>query len=118
MGQKVTIKEIEKALIEKKGIVTDAAKQLGITRRQVYYRIKKSQRLQDALREGRETMKDVAEGMLHKGIREGDRVLIMFYLKTQAKDRGYVERQETTGADGGPLVIKGYTNVNPDEWPD
>jgi hypothetical protein len=25
---------------------------------------------------------------------------------------------EITGADGGPIVIKGYASVSPDEWPD
>ena len=29
----------------------------------------------------------------------------MFYLKTKGKHRGYVERNETTGKDGGPLSI-------------
>lgn len=26
-------------------------------------------------------------------------------------------RTELTGANGGPLIIKGYTSVNPDDWP-
>ena len=26
-------------------------------------------------------------------------------------------RVELTGANGGPLIIKGYTSVNPDDWP-
>jgi hypothetical protein len=40
---------------------------------------------------------------------------IIFYLKTQCKDRGYVERQEITGADAGPITIKVvYDTPKPD----
>jgi hypothetical protein len=40
--------------------------------------------------------------------------MIIFYLKTQAKDRGYVERQEVTGADSAPveLIVK-YADRKP-----
>jgi hypothetical protein len=42
-------------------------------------------------------------------IKAGNVTAIIFYLKTQAKDRGYVERQELTGADGGKLQVE-YVN--------
>ena len=38
-----------------------------------------------------------------------DPTSIIFYLKTRAKHRGYVERQEITGKDGSPLEVQVYT---------
>ena len=37
-------------------------------------------------------------------MKEGDTTMLIFYAKTQMKDRGYNERQEITGADGAPLM--------------
>jgi hypothetical protein len=45
-----------------------------------------------------------AQAILIKNIKEGNTAELLFYLKTQGKSRGYVERQETTGADGEPLI--------------
>ena len=37
---------------------------------------------------------DLAESMLMRNIKEGKEASIFFKLKTQARDRGYIERQE------------------------
>jgi len=37
---------------------------------------------------------DMAESLLFRNMTEGDTTALIFFLKTQAKDRGYVERQE------------------------
>ena len=36
---------------------------------------------------------------------------IIFYLKTKAKKRGYIERTELTGADGNPLVTETHVKI-------
>ena len=37
-----------------------------------------------------------------------DPTSIIFFLKTRAKHRGYIERQEITGKDGEPLAVQIY----------
>ena len=46
-----------------------------------------------------ENLKDIAEHELARNITQGNMTAIMFFLKTKAKDRGYVEKveQEHTG---------------------
>lgn len=31
---------------------------------------------------------------------------------------GWTDRVEVTGEDGGPIVVKGYRTVSPDDWPE
>lgn len=57
-----------------------------------------------AMLDVRESLIDEAEAQLHKNIREGKEASLIFYLKTQGKDRGYVERKEVTGLNGQPLT--------------
>jgi len=51
----------------------------------------------------KEYKKDFIESKLIKLINEGDTAATIFAAKTQLKDRGYIERQEITGADGNEL---------------
>lgn len=50
--------------------------------------------LQKAMDETREKMVDVVENALHNQIDLGNITGIIFFLKTQGKDRGYIERSE------------------------
>lgn len=36
---------------------------------------------------------------------------IIFYMKTKGKNRGYIERIETSGKDGGPIETKALSAV-------
>ena len=56
--------------------------------------------------EERETLIDFAENQLFKQVQDGNITAIIFTLKTIGKSRGYVERQEVTGAEGKALTIK------------
>lgn len=47
----------------------------------------------------KEDTKDFVEGKLMQNISAGKEASIFFYLKTQAKDRGYIERTEVVSKD-------------------
>lgn len=101
-----TAEEVVAAIEGSKGFVTIIGKRLGCSARHVYNLLDKYATARDALANEREGMRDFAEGMLYKRIEGGDTTAIIFYLKTQAKERGYVERQEVTGAGGGAVTIR------------
>lgn len=91
---KTTATEAAQALKDKKGFVTHAAKQLGISRQQLHNLINNHPTIAEALKDAREQMKDFAESKIYEKIADGDTTMIIFYAKTQMKDRGYIERQQ------------------------
>jgi hypothetical protein len=93
---------IKEAIVKAYGNLSTAAKSLSIERATLYAWIE-SEGLEEAVQEGRNKRLDFAESMLDKGMKDGNMTAIIFYLKTQGKSRGYVERQEVTGADGKKL---------------
>jgi len=89
-----TDKQLLAALEASMGNVSAAARALGYTRRRVEQRIAKSPKLQEAKNDLRESMTDNAESALNRAILQGEAWAVCFYLKCQAKNRGYVERTE------------------------
>src|SRR3990167_6210629 len=107
IGNGITADQAVKAITGSKGFVTVIAKRLNVSPRHVYRVIDKYATAQEALETEREGMKDFAEGKLFEKINAGDTTALIFYLKTQAKDRGYVERQEVAGAGkDGAIIIR------------
>jgi hypothetical protein len=90
---------IEKAIVKAFGNLSAASKSLGVDRVSLYKWIEQDG-LEQAVIEGRNSRLDFVEGKLDQKIDSGDTTAIIFFLKTQGKSRGYVERQEITGADG------------------
>lgn len=114
-SDRYTAQQVADALTKAKGFVSVAARGLGCTDQTVRNYIERYAICKQAVLDARESMIDIAEGRLYQNINEGDNTAIIFFLKTQAKHRGYIERvqQEVSGLDGSPLsiVIK-YADAN------
>lgn len=110
MAEKFTADEVAKAITEASGILTAAARILGCSRTTVHRYVNQYATVKAAYEEANESMIDFAEQQLFKNIKAGKEASIFFFLKTKAKHRGYVERAELTGKDGGAIETK--TTVN------
>ena len=121
--QSDTKKEILEALETYHGIVTDACGKVGLSRSTFYDWLKNDPEFKAAVDEIQDTALDFVESKLFQKINgvavqtfnsKGEPTVydqppsdtaIIFYLKTRGKKRGYIERSEITGADGGPVEM-------------
>ena len=90
---------LEKSL----GVVTTAVKKAGIARSTFYEWLNNDPNFAKEVADIQNVALDFAESQLHKQIGEGSTSATIFYLKTKGKKRGYIERQEITGAEGERL---------------
>lgn len=95
-------KAILEALEQSLGIVTTACKKVGVGRTTFYQWLKDDEEFKKQVDDISNITLDFAESQLHKQIKDGNTSATIFYLKTKGKKRGYIERQEITGADGMP----------------
>jgi hypothetical protein len=99
-------KEVLKALEKSLGIVTVACRNSSVSRTQFYVWLKEDEDFARAVKDMDNLALDFAESKLHEQISNNIPTSTIFYLKTKGKKRGYVERQEITGADGLPNNFK------------
>ena len=117
-------KEIVNALSECYGIVTDACRKCGVARSTYYNWLKEDEEFKKAVDDTQEEAIDFVEGQLFKKIQgvsmfgdDGEEMFhqapsdtaIIFYLKTKAKKRGYIEKTEVGVS--GELGIKQITGM-------
>lgn len=100
-----TVDEVAAALEKSHGLVSFAARLLGCNRTTIYNYFEKYPHLRQIIADAGEALVDKAELAVEKAIDNGEGWAIALVLKTKGKPRGYVERQEHTGADGGPMVM-------------
>jgi len=103
--QKIQKKNLETALRECDGNITATSRRMKVTRKAIYDAVQRYD-LQSVLDECREELLDAAEGALHTLVRDGHASSVFFLLRTQGRDRGYNERIESTGLNGGPIAIQ------------
>ena len=94
------LEALEKSL----GIVSTAARAINIARNTHYEWMKNDEAYKEAVDMINEGVIDFAESKLHNLIENGDTAATIFYMKTKGKKRGYIERQELTGADNQPII--------------
>lgn len=105
-------KKIIKAIKEAKGLLTVAAVRAGVTYWTIWKYSKDYPSVAKAIEESKEGLLDLAEAKLYQEINSGNMTAIIFYLKTQGKKRGYIERVEQTGIDGAPIKHENQVNFS------
>ena len=95
--------DVAVALIRTSGNFSATARLLGRARRSTQTFIVQNAFLRDLREDLRNEFLDVVEDAFMNDALKGVPGARHFFLTTLGKDRGYVQRQETTGKDGEPL---------------
>lgn len=98
-----TAQRIIDAIHKSQGLLTLAAPAARVSYGTMMRYMNDFESVKQASIEAREHMIDFAESKLYQNIKSGDNTAIIFYLKTQAKHRGYIERAEVSGIGGEPI---------------
>jgi hypothetical protein len=114
-GNGLTAEKMIAAIKESNGYVSKACQILNCSRQHFYVKLKGFPTVQAYMEEIREKRSDYVESKMMQLIDELNPTMIIFYLKTQAKGRGYVERHEVTGADGASIKIEWGDNAISDD---
>lgn len=86
--------ELIEALQKSLGIVTSACKEVGVDRQTYYNWLNDDPIFAKRVEDLKDVAIDFAESSLFKQIQSGVPSSTMFYLKTKAKHRGYIERTD------------------------
>ncbi len=110
-----TIEQVCEALEASHGLLSMAATRLGCSSICVSTYLARYPAIKECQQRCKDAVTDLAEDKLYQAVKQGKAWAICFYLKTQGKSRGYIERQEVTGEGGGPVLIKEVVMVRPGE---
>jgi len=92
------------------GIVSTSCMNAGISRATHYRWLKEDQEYKKDYESINETAIDIVESKLFEKIKDKDTTAIIFYLKTKAKHRGFVERQELALPETKEFTVKVLDN--------
>lgn len=102
--------DIKKAIEGSGGYISEIARRLKCDWHTADKYIKEFELSEDLIVED-ERATDRAEIKLMQAIEDGEIAAIIFRLKTKGKKRGYVERQEVTGAGGDKVIIQVHSDL-------
>lgn len=98
------IQQTKKALIEAMqknlGVVSAACRAVGIDRSTFYLYVKTDPVFAESVKDVEDIALDFVESKAYEQIKEGNTSMIIFYLKTKGRRRGYIERQEVEHSGG------------------
>ena len=103
MAKVYDISTLKKAITGSHGFYSVIANRLGCTWHTAKKYCEQHEETKLLIKEEEESTLDLAESKLIENIKSNDNTAIIFYLKTRGKHRGYIERTEVTGRDGGSL---------------
>lgn len=119
MARKERLKpeQVIEALNTTSGLVHLGADRLGCSPSTVYRYAERYPAVREAIEHHKGRRLDAAEASLWAAVQRGEAWAVIFYLKTQGKHRGYVERQEVTGTAGGAVRLS-FIEFRATEEPD
>lgn len=94
MTQSVKKKMFIDCLEKNLGVLTPTFKEVGIHHQTYYNWMKKDKKFETAVENIKEVAVDFVESKLYKSINDGNVTAQIFYLKTKARHRGYIEKVE------------------------
>ncbi len=101
-------RQVADAIIACDGYIMKAAIRLKISYAKIHKIIQKNVKLKTLITDAKEAMLDMAESKLRDAILAGDKVAIIFFLKTQGKFRGWREEGGYEDAEGSKPVSFAY----------
>src|SRR4051812_9583839 len=94
MKKPLTVPDVIEAIQESRGNLATVGRRFGGTRQAVSHFCLAHPTCKAAHDEAREVMLDAAEDVLYQKVLEGSTPELLFFLKTQGRSRGYIERAE------------------------
>jgi len=114
MGSNLRVKPVSDKLRALRGNISATARAFGVTRGGMILFIARHD-LGSIVEEARESLADDAESAVAVAVSKREPWAISFVLRTLGRSRGYVERQEVTGKDGGAIehraTVFSYSDV-------
>lgn len=91
-GVKLTKDKVAQMIVKKAGNISEVARAMKVSRKAVYAKINQHEDLAELLADTRAELIDLAESKLRSQIDKENITAIIFTLKTQGRNRGYIEK--------------------------
>jgi hypothetical protein len=113
----VTPETILPLVKEYRGNLTTVARKLRVSRATILDRVNKSPELKQALFDARESLIDDVEQVFYEQVLSGTNpILMIFFLKTRAAHRGYIESKAITVQPAQDLIVNDENTMTLAKW--